>query len=148
MFARHGRNKPALVRRLRGVEPASQEPSQTSGRKKTNQCARQEPSPTTPRHVEVLGLRRESQCNDRQVLSIAMIAHIKTNGSAAVTGHRCERSCAWRTARPFRAWLESRTFTGRRHLVIDLMRRLAIQRRVRSILIEPVDIGVIARLLR
>jgi hypothetical protein len=33
MFARRGRNKPALVRHLRGAEPASQEPSQTSGLK-------------------------------------------------------------------------------------------------------------------
>jgi hypothetical protein len=54
----------------------------------TNQRACHEPAPPTLRHAEVLGLSRTSQFNDRQVFPIPMIAHIKANESATVTGYR------------------------------------------------------------
>ena len=92
------------------------------------------------RYTEMLWLRRASQINDRQVFPIPIIAHIKANGSATVAEDRCLRRCTSCGSRPPCPRLESRTFTCWRHLVIDLMRRLDIQCRVRSILIEPVGI--------
>ena len=93
-----------------------------------------------PSYAEMLWLRSESQCNDRQVLPTLMIAHTKANGSATVAGDRCVRSGAWRTARPFRARFVSRALTRRQHIMINLMWRLATERRVRSILIVPIRI--------
>jgi len=40
--------------------------------------------------------------NNRQVLPIPMIAHIKANGSATVAGNRYARGRAWRIAWPSR----------------------------------------------
>ena len=40
--------------------------------------------PPMPIYTEVLGLRRLSQCNDRQVLPTPMTAHIKANPSAII----------------------------------------------------------------
>jgi len=93
-----------------------------------------------PRSTETTWLRSESQINDRQVLPTPVIAYIKANGSATVAGDRRVRSGTWRTARPSRAWFVSRALTRRRHIMIDLMGCLAIQRRVRSILVEPVTV--------
>ena len=66
-----------------------------------------------------------------------MIAHIKANGSVTVAGDRCVRRCAGRTARPSYARFVSRTLTRWQHIMIHLIRRLAIERRVRPMLIEP-----------
>ena len=81
-------------------------------------------TPTGAADAETIWLRRASQSNDRQVLPAPMIAHIKANGSATVAGDRCVR-------------LVSRMLTRRQHIMIDLIRRLAIERRVRARLIEP-----------
>ncbi len=77
----------------------------------------------------MLWLGCESQINDRQVLPTRMIAYVKANGCATVAGHRCVRRCAWRTARPSRARFVSRALTRRQHIMIDLMRCLATERR-------------------
>jgi len=89
------------------------------------------------RTVEWLGLRHASQLNDRQVLPTQMIAHIKANGCATVAGDGCVRRCACRTARPSRARFESRTLTRRYDFMKHLIRRLAFERTVRPVLIEP-----------
>ena len=91
-----------------------------------------------PRYAERLWLRGESQCNDRQVLPTPMIAHIKVNGSATVAGDRCVRSGTWRTARPPRARFVSRALTRWQQIMIDLMRRLTTERRVRATMIVPI----------
>jgi hypothetical protein len=44
--------------------------------------------------AETIWLRRASQFNDRQVLPVPMIAHIKANESATVAGDRRVRRCA------------------------------------------------------
>jgi len=91
-----------------------------------------------PRFAETLWLRRASQINDRQVLPTAMIAHIKANGGATVASDRCVRRGAGRAARPSRARFVSRPLTRRQHIMIEnLMRCLAIERRVRATLIIP-----------
>ena len=59
-----------------------------NGRSTDIAAQRNQSPPTVAADVgygETLWLRGESQINDRQVLPIAMIAHIETNGSAAVT---------------------------------------------------------------
>jgi len=90
-------------------------------------------TPTDAADAETIWLRRASQFNDWQVLPAPMIAHIKTNGSAAtVARDRDVRRRAWRTR------FVSRTFTRRQHIMIDLIRCLAIERRVRATLIVPV----------
>jgi len=94
-------------------------------------------TPTGAADAETIWLRRASQINDRQVLPAPMIAHIKANGSTTVAGDWCVRRCAWRSAGPSRARFVSRTLTCRQQIMIDLMRRLAIERRVRPMLIEP-----------
>ncbi len=53
---------------------------------------------------------------------------------------RCMRRCAGRSARPSCARFESRKLIRRQHIMIDLIRRLAIERRVRASLIELVRI--------
>ena len=88
-------------------------------------------------YVETRWLRRASQINDRQVLPPPMIAHIKANGSATVACDWRVRRCAGRTARPSRARCVPRTLTCRQHIMIDLMRCLTSERRVRTFLIEP-----------
>ena len=56
-----------------------------------------------------------------------------------VAGDRCVWRGAERAARPSSARFVSRPFTRRQHIMIeDLMRRLAIERRVRATLIAPV----------
>ena len=94
-------------------------------------------TPTGAADAETIWLRRPSQINDRQVLPAPMIAHIKANGSATVAGDRCVRRCAGRIARPSCARFVSRMLTRRQHIMIDLIRRLAVERRVRARLIEP-----------
>jgi hypothetical protein len=99
---------------------------------------RKQSTPTDAADAETIWLRRASQFNDRQVLPAPMIAHIKANGSATV-------ACDWRVRRgagcaawPSRARFVSRTLTRWQQIMVDLMRRLAIERRVRAILIVPV----------
>ena len=89
------------------------------------------------RYVETIGLRCVPQINDRQVLPAPMIAHIKANASAKVAGDWCMRRCAWRAVWPSPARFMPRTLTCRRDFMIHLIRRLAFERRVRPVLIEP-----------
>ncbi len=91
-----------------------------------------------PKYDETLWLRGDFQINDRQVFLILMIAHIKTNGSATFASHRRGRRCAWGTARPSHARFVSRTLTCRQQIMIDLMRRLTTERRVRATMIVPI----------
>jgi len=86
------------------------------------------------RYVETLGLRCAPQINDRQMLPAPMKAYIKTNGSVTVAG---DRSGAGRAARPSPARFILRALTCRRDFMIHLIRRLAFERRVRPVLVEP-----------
>ena len=74
------------------------------------------------------------------MLPTTIITYIMANGGTPVAGHRCMWECTSCGARPTFPWFESRTFTCRLKIVIDLMRCLTIQRRVRSVLNEPVGI--------
>jgi hypothetical protein len=82
MFARHGRNKPASVGNPSAIFAARNLQVRNllrrlgSRNEPASNC--QEPA---PRYAEVLGLRRESQFNDRQVLPTIIITHIKANES-------------------------------------------------------------------
>ena len=93
--------------------------------------------PRSPRYAETRSLRRASQSDDRQVLPAPMIAHIKADASATVAGDWCMRRSAWRAERPSPARFIPRTLTCRRDFMIHLIRRLAFERRVRPVLIEP-----------
>jgi 6-pyruvoyl-tetrahydropterin synthase len=55
---------------------------------------RKQSTPTDAADAETIWLRRASQFNDRQVLPVPMIAHIKANESATVAGDRRVRRCA------------------------------------------------------
>jgi len=69
------------------------------------------------------------------------LSKLMANASATVAGDRCPvRRCAWRAARPSCARFVARALTRRQCIMIDLIRRLAIERRVGATLIVPVVI--------
>ena len=103
-----------------------------------NESNRRQQVPAMPGYAEALGLRRASQRNDRQVLATPMIAHIQANASAIVIRDRR----VWRgTRRAVLGHLGRGSYRGRSHagnIMINLMRRLAIERRARAIMMVPV----------
>ncbi len=70
-------------------------------------------------------------------VSDLLIAHIEVYGYATVAGERCWRRCAWRPARPVRARFVAGALARRQQIMINLMRRLAMERGVRATLIVP-----------
>ncbi len=56
-----------------------------------------------------------------------------------LAGHQRVQRRTRRTARPSGSWFNPRTPTGRKPFEVDLLRRLAVQRRVRTVLVVPFD---------